>query len=199
MALNDDIENLLTDFGLKLTTDTKSSLKKKLDERAAKHKLHSGVNRPKITSRLEASVLAEPIKFTSDSIKFTFVMNDYWDIVDGGRRPGNVSKEGQVKIAEWARTRGVAESIRLTDYDNRLDKQNEAKSKNTKRKKWVKLKKMPFDKAKKQAAFLVARSLKKKTIEPTNFFSEIIKDGRIEELQNKLSELIKTDIIINIV
>jgi len=191
MALNDEIENLLTDFGLKLTTDTKSSLKKKLDERAERGSTYKGVHYKgrKRTSRLEASVLAQPIKFTSDSIKFTFVMNDYWDIVDGGRRPGNVSREGKSKLENWSGLSGFAENIRISDLEARKKRNKKPTS----------LKKMPFDKAKKQAAFLVARSLKKKTIEPTNFFSEVIKDGRIEELQNKLSELIKTDIIINII
>jgi hypothetical protein len=57
---------------------------------------------------------------------------------------------------------------------------------------------MPFDRAQKQAAFLVARKLKNKVIEPTHFFDEVIKDGRLKELETKLTELIKTDIIFEI-
>jgi hypothetical protein len=191
MSLNDKIEKLLTDFGLNLTVDTKSSLRKKLDERAERGSTYKGVHYKgrKRTSRLEASALALPIKYTSDSIKFTFQMNDYWDIVDGGRRASSVSKEGQSKIENWSGLSGFAENIRLSDLAAR-----KKRSKNP-----SKVKKMPFDKAKKAAAFLVARSLKNKKLEPTNFFSEVVKDGRVEELQNKLSDLIKTDIIINIV
>jgi hypothetical protein len=57
---------------------------------------------------------------------------------------------------------------------------------------------MSFDKAKKTAGFLVARSLKKNSIEATHFFDEVINDGRIEKLQSEITELVKDDIIIEI-
>jgi hypothetical protein len=188
MALNDDIKDLLSEFGLKLTVDTKASLRSKLDERTAKH---GGRKR---ISRLENSAKALPITYSGGVLRFTFQMNDYWDVVDGGRKASNVSEEGQEKIAEWSGLSGLAEKIRISDLYNRMGMQRMSLSD----RKLKKLKKMPFDRAKKAAGFLVARSLKKKTIEPTNFFTDVIRDGRIEELQKKLSELIKTDIIINI-
>jgi hypothetical protein len=188
MALNDKIKDLLNEFGLKLTNDTKASLRSKLDERTSKH---GGRKR---ISRLENSAKALPITYSGGVLRFTFVMNDYWDIVDKGRRPGSVSEDGQEKIAEWSGLSGLAEKIRISDLEIRKAKQSLSKRKTGLKK----LKKMPFDRAKKAAGFLVARSLKKKTIEPTNFFTEVIRDGRIEELQKRLSELIKTDIIINI-
>ena len=188
MALNDDIKDLLSEFGLKLTVDTKASLKEKLGARAAKY---GGRKR---TSRLENSAKALPITYSGGVLRFTFVMNDYWDIVDKGRKPGSVSEDGQSKISEWSGLSGFAENIRISDLEARKEKQSLSKRKNGLKK----LKKMPFDRAKKAAGFLVARSLKNKTIEPTNFFTDVINDGRIEELQKRLSELIKTDIIINI-
>jgi hypothetical protein len=57
---------------------------------------------------------------------------------------------------------------------------------------------MPFDRAKKAAGYLVARSWKKKSLEPTHFFDEVINDGRLKELEEKLSEILKSELIINI-
>lgn len=187
MALVDKIKDLLDEFGKALNDDTRSSLKKALDDRAAKHKGR------KRTSRLEASV--KPIvSFSNDTIKFTLNMNDYWAVVNDGRSPNSVSAEGQKKIAEWSAVSGFAEKIRLTDLEQRKKKQSLSKRKG----KLKKLQKMSFEKAKKTAGFLVARSLKNKSIEPTHFFDEVINDGRIEKLQSEITELVKDDIIIEI-
>lgn len=187
MALVDKIKDLLDEFGKALNDDTRSSLKKALDDRAAKHKGR------KRTSRLEASI-KPTISFSDDTIKFTLNMNDYWAVVNDGRSPNSVSAEGQKKIAEWSAVSGFAEKIRLTDLEQRKQKQSLSKRKG----KLKKLQKMSFDKAKKTAGFLVARSLKKKSIEATNFFDEVINDGRIEKLQSEITELVKDDIIIEI-
>ena len=187
MALVDKIKDLLDEFGKALNDDTRSSLKKALDDRAAKHKGR------KRKSRLEASV--KPIvSFSDDTIKFTLNMNDYWAVVNDGRSPNSVSAEGQKKIAEWSAVSGFAEKIRLTDLEQRKKKQSLSERKG----KLKKLQKMSFDKAKKTAGFLVARSLKNKSIEPTHFFDEVINDGRIEKLQSEITELVKDDIIIEI-
>lgn len=187
MALVDKIKDLLDEFGKALNDDTRSSLKKALDDRAAKHKGR------KRTSRLEASV-KPTVSFSDDTIKFTLNMNDYWAVVNDGRSPNSVSAEGQKKIAEWSAVSGFAEKIRLTDLEQRKQKQSLSKRKG----KLKKLQKMSFDKAKKTAGFLVARSLKNKSIEATNFFDEVINDGRIEKLQSEITELVKDDIIIEI-
>ena len=187
MALVDKIKDLLDEFGKALNDDTRSSLKKALDDRAAKHKGR------KRKSRLEASV--KPIvSFSDDTIKFTLNMNDYWAVVNDGRSPNSVSAEGQKKIAEWSAVSGFAENIRISDLEQRKKKQSLSERKG----KLKKLQKMSFDKAKKTAGFLVARSLKNKSIEATNFFDEVIKDGRIEKLQSEITELVKDDIIIEI-
>ena len=184
------LEDLLTEFGKQLVIDTRLNLKKKLVLRAKKTLAQSKIKDKTIkdvTSRLDASV-KNNISYNSDGVKFTLTMNDYWLVVENGRRAAGVSKDGQSAILNWVETRGVAEKLRISDLENR-----KSKSKNP-----SKLKKMPFDKAKKLAMFLVARKLKKKRLEPTNFFNEVITDGRIDELKTKISELLKTEIIIEI-
>lgn len=188
MAIDKQLIALLNEFGIKLTTDTKSSLRTRLDERAAKHK-----GRKRI-SRLEASALALPTKYVNGALVFQFKMNNYWDVVNSGRKASGVSEEGQAKIAEWSATSGLAEKIRISDLEARKGKQSLSERKG----KLKTLKKMPFDRAKKAAGFLVARSLKNKSLEPTHFFDEVIKDGRIEELRQRIEEIIKAEVIIDI-
>lgn len=187
MEIGSSIEKILSEFGINLVVDSRGNLKKKLDERAFKHGGKS------VQSRLSASIKSV-VGYNSGSIKLSIQMNDYWKVVDSGRNEAPVSKEGQGKIKKWVQSRGVAEKIRLADLKNRKDKQVLNK---TKRKKKT-LKKMDFERASKAAAFLVSRSLKNKRLEPTNFFTEVIKDGRLNELKEKLSKVIKSDIIIEL-
>lgn len=187
MALNDEIRKALSEFGLNLTIDTKQSLKQKLDASASKY---GGRKR---TSRLEASAKALPVSYQNGVLTLKFEMNDYWDIVDGGRKASNVSEEGQKKIADWSALSGLAEKIRISDLEARKQKQSLSKRKGLKT-----LKKMPFDMAKKVAGFLVARSLQKKSLEPTNFFTDVISDGRLDELKERLAQLVKAEIKIEI-
>ncbi len=188
MAIDKEIVALLNDFNTKLKDDTQLSLKTKLNERAAKNKGKS------VQSRLFASVKALPATFDASGVTIKLVMNDYWVFVNEGRNPGNVSAEGQSKIAEWSDTRGFAEKIRIKDLEKRKEKQSKSERKG----KLKTLKKMPFDRAKKAAAFLIARKLKSKKLEPTYFFDEVIKDGRVEKLQQDLAKIMETEIIVNV-
>jgi len=158
MGLNEKIKELLNDFNEKLVIDTRNSLQTKLDERANKH------NGKKVKSRLWASVSAPPAIFDRGMIKSKLTMNDYWAVVNDGRKASNVSEEGQAKIAEWSATRGLAEKIRVSDLGKRKEKQK----------------------------------LSDRKKEPTHFFDEVINDGRLKELEEKLSEILKSELIINI-
>lgn len=191
MALSDELYDVLSKFGIKIVDDTRNNLQKKLDARAAKHGGKS------VQSRLGASIKSE-VGYKEGGIVLNISMNDYWVFVDKGRNAGPVSEDGQNKIKEWSKSRGVAEKIREAEKNKRIELQNKRKAKNKNRKNWKTIKKMPFERAAKSAAFLIARKLKNKSLEPTNFFSEVIKDGRIDDLKKELAELIKTDVIINI-
>jgi hypothetical protein len=197
MAIDKEIIALLSEFGKDITIDLKKNLRLKINERAAKTLSKSKFKDKSVKdvqSRLEASILANPVKFVDGGLVFTLTMNDYWEVVDKGRKAANVSSEGQSKIAEWSSTRGVAEKIRISDLEKRKEKQSKSKSK----RKLKTLKKMPFDQAKKAAAFLISRKLKSKKLEPTHFFDDVIKDGRIEKLKEDIAKLINTEVTIDI-
>lgn len=70
MSVSKDIEKVLSDFGLNIVTDTRSNLKKKLDERAA---LHNGKS---VQSRLSASIKSI-VGYNSGGITLSIQMNDY--------------------------------------------------------------------------------------------------------------------------
>lgn len=196
MALSDELYELLSKFGIKVVNDTRNNLQKKLNERAIKTLSKSKFEDKSVKnvkSRLWASIDSK-VDYKQGGIVLNITMNDYWKFVDKGRNAGSVSEDGQNKIKDWAKTRGVAEKIRISDYNLRLAKQKESKTDRKKKK----LTKMPFERAAKSAAFLIARKLKNKSLEPTNFFTEVYNDGRIDELKKQIAELIKTDVIINI-
>lgn len=186
MPLNDDIVKLLDDFNLKLTNDVKRSLKIKLDEKASKH------GSSKVTSRLENSAKGLPITITNGVIKLQFQMNDYWDEVNSGRGATEKSGDGSLRknLVRWIKTRGLKVEI---------SKRKSEKISNLKNKKIKKTyKKQSYEDAVNSMAYAIASKIHKEGFEGNHFFDEIINDGRIEELQKRLSELIKTDIIINI-
>jgi hypothetical protein len=188
MAIDKEIMLLLDTFNKKLVDDTRASLRAKLDERAPADSRFKGKE-----SRLEASVYGAPSVFKNGSVTTTLTMNDYWAVVNDGRDANNVSSEGQDKIAEWSATRGLAEKIRITDLEQRKQRQSLSERKNLKT-----LKKMPFDRAKKAAGYLVARSLQKKSLEPTHFFDEVINDGRLQELEEGIAKILATEVLIDI-
>lgn len=197
MAIDKKIIEVLNAFNKKLNDDTRLSLKTKIRERAVKTLAKSKFKDKSIKdvqSRLEASIKPIPAIYEGDGITIKLVMNDYWEVVDKGRKAAGVSSEGQSKIQDWSSTRGVAEKIRISDLEKRKEKQSKSERKG----KLKTLKKMPFDRAKKAAAFLIARKLKSNKLEPTYFFSEIKNDGRIQKLEQDLAEIMETEIIVDI-
>ena len=197
MAIDKKIIEVLNAFNKKLNDDTRLSLKTKLRERAIKTVAKSKFKDKSIKdvqSRLEATIKPAPAVYENGGVVVRLYMNDYWEVVDKGRKAASVSSEGQSKINEWSATRGVAEKIRISDLEKRKEKQSKSERKG----KLKTLKKMPFDRARKAAAFLISRKLKSKKLEPTYFFSTIKNDGRIEKLQQDLAEIMETEIILDI-
>lgn len=190
MAIDSEIKDLLTKFGEDLLTDTRNSLKAKLDAKASKYKSR------KVNSRLSATMKPQTV-FESGGITFKMFMNDYWDAVNSGRSPTEKSGDGSVKkkIEEWIKTRGVAVKI---------SKIKESKLKNLKTKgkfgkKIAKVyKKQTYDEAVKAAAYAIAQKIHKDGYEGNHFFDEVINDGRTEKLKKNIAELIETDVIVNI-
>ena len=178
MALVDKIEDLLTEFGKQLVIDTQKSLKSKQRDSSLNSRLSTSIN-PQTT-------------YESGKIVFKLTMNDYWDAVNSGRDPTSKGGDGALRrnLIRWIKTRKLKVEI---------SKRKEEKAKTLKNKKVKKsYKKQTYETAVENLAFVIARKIHKEGYEGNNFFDEVINDGRIEKLQNEITELVKDDIIIEI-
>lgn len=180
MGLSDEIIDILGDWGKQFEDDLRANLLSK-------------ENNP-TKSRLSASIKYKATVLKGDTFIIQIGINDYYKFVDEGRKPGNVSKQGQDKIGEWAARRGYIGKFQQNNLKQRLERQ--AKNK-TNRKKKV-LKALKFDKAKKQFKYLVSRKIKMKGYKGNQFYSEIVNDGRVEALEKILSDTIKREVKLEI-
>ncbi|MFN7912163.1 MAG: hypothetical protein ACK5QC_10065 [Bacteroidota bacterium] len=169
------VEILIDEFGNKLVDDLKASLKKK------------GVMYQTQESKLAASIRFRTLP-KGDSIEFQLLMPAYAELVDEGRKPDPVSKKGKKKIGEWGDRKGMIGKFSKNELINRKKKQDKAKARNKNRKVWKTLKEQPFNKAKKAFAYVVSRKIAEKGYEGNNFFTDVINDGRIDELKKDLIE-----------
>ena len=185
MAISNDIEQLLTDFSEKLINDTRSSLQKKLDEKASRH------GTKKVQSRLSASIDA-PITYEDGSIILRLQMNKYGGAVNDGRKPTESSGSGDVRqnLIRWIKTRGLKVEI----SKKRIEKHKSLKDKTEKKS----FKAMSYEKKVEQMAYAIANKIHKVGYEGNHFYDEVVNDGRMDKLVAELTVLLKTDINIEI-
>ena len=179
------IETILEDFGEKLVNDLRAALKA--------NNVGYGGQDSKLAAKIRFRVVPK-----DNSISFQLLMPDYGEFVDRGRGSGPVSKKGIEKIGEWARAKNIVGQFQEKELQQRIKKQNESKqkaksfSKQGKRdravRKWKTLKKMPFNRAKKQLAFAIASKIRAKGYEGKNFFTDTINDGRLDILATDLKD-----------
>lgn len=166
---------VLDNFIIKLKKDTEKSLIKEEKAKAAKHGSSWNGN-----SRLLGSIKT---KSTNNSASMS--MNDYWYWVDKGREKGNVSDDGLVKIEDWIKRKGInpAKIIDKIKVDYAIKKKIAIPTKPT-----------PFIQAKKEFAAMVRNKVRNKGYEGNSFYSKVINDGRIEQLNKDIGKEIKIDI-----
>ena len=201
MGLNKQIQKELDRFGRQFTEDLQKSLASK----------GSRYEQSNLFGKIGQAVT--PATFKDGSFTLRIVLPSYYYWVDKGREPGNVNEEGQESIGEWAnRTKsrkgsgtvlgGFIKQTAENSLKQRKLKQDEAKSKNKKRKNWKTLKEIrpSFTKAKKQFAFLVARKLQADGYksDAEGFFTEVYEDGRLKFLSDELSRITGKEIVIEL-
>ena len=200
MAIDKEIIALLGEFGKNITIDLKKNLRVRSYEHAVKAISKSkkkGNSATQVQSRLEASILANPVKYVDGGLLFTLSMNDYWDAVNSGRNPTSKGGDGSLKrnLIRWIKTR----KLKVEISKRKTKKIDTLKSKGKLGKKIKKVyKQQTYEQAVEQMAYGIAQKIHKDGYEGNNFFTEIIKDGRIEQLQSEIGKLINTEIIIDI-
>jgi hypothetical protein len=168
--LNKDIQKQLDKFGIELVTDLRTNLLSK--------------ERSNTASKLSASIKSLGTTFKDGTFTLKISINDYYTFVDEGRGKGGVSKEGQEKIGEWGAARGII---------GKFQRESIVKGQRVQRKK-----KLSFEKAKKQFIFLVSRKIKMKGYKGNNFYSEIVEDGRFNDLSQSLAQVIGKNVVVEI-
>lgn len=175
-----EIDNIINAFGVQLVTDIRKSL-------IANKVVFGGGGESKLSAKTRFEV-----KRTLDGYTFNLIMPDYSYWVNVGRKPGNVSKEGQASISEWAKRKGIVGKFQNENLVTR-QKLREGSTRKLKP-----LKKIPFDKAVKQITFLISRKISKKGYEGNHFLDEVLNDGRLEKFRLDLTGSIKQKIIVDI-
>lgn len=180
MALGDEIDKILADFADKTVNDVRANL-------------DAVVTYGGQSSKLSNNIKYIPPRNLNGAIVLQITMPEYGFVLDKGRGAGNVSKEGIASIEKWIVRRGLK------------PKMSEAKTKMSKDRKVSKpIKTQNREKAVKQFAFAIARKIQKKGHDPKykdpklGFWSKVINDGRLDELTARISEVLKTEVIIEI-
>ena len=180
MALGDEIDKILADFAEKTINDVRANL-------------DAVVTYGGQASKLSKNVTYIPPRNVNGAIVLQVTMPTYGFILDQGRGPGNVSKEGIASIEKWIVRRGLKP---------KMSKANTLTSKNRKAPKQTK--DANREKAVRQFAFAIAKKIQKKghsqpyKDNKLGFWSKVINDGRLEELTQRISEVLKTEVIIEI-
>lgn len=181
MPLKDNIESKLTaklkEFGVQLALDLNKSfniaLKKGGSKNVQQAKMHfepSINNKPGV---LNIQVLAS---------------DKYWRYVEAGRRKGAKAPPQKAFGKKWQNKLNIDPRKIIFDLTIEYNKRKGFK-RNVKR--------LPFDKAATQYAFLVARKIKRDGIKPKPFKDQVIDDGRLEVLQKDIAEIIDQEITID--
>jgi hypothetical protein len=160
---NEGINKILIDFGTDLKEDLQKSLIKKGREKAAKYG-----SVPNDNTNLGDSIRPEIIE-TESGLIFNLNIADYYKWVDGGRKPGGVSRAGRASIKQWIRQKGINPSEIIQKISG---------SKTA----------VPFAKAQEQLSFLIARKIKREGYKANRFFSSVLEDGRLKDLEEDLKK-----------
>lgn len=128
--------------------------------------------------------LRESIRFTtkifSEHYTFELKMEDYYEWVDKGRKPGKFPPYNS--ILRWINDKKLRPREGQKDIFKRKG-----------------LKVLSVDvQAAKTLAYLIGRKIKRFGIKPTNFYSKVENDGRLDKLRKNLSMALKKDVLVQI-
>ena len=161
--MNEGVNRVLLNFGITLKKDLQKSLVKKGREKAAKYGSVANDN-----TTLGDSIRTEIIE-DNGGLTFNLHLNDYYKWVDGGRKPGPVSRAGRQSIMKWMRQKGINAPLIIQEMSGSKTK-------------------LPFAKAQEQLSFLIVRKMKREGYKANRFFSSVLQDGRLKTLEEDLKK-----------
>lgn len=129
--------------------------------------------------------IAFDVEIVGSIFRFTINMEDYWINVNDGRRPGSIPPPIKPIITWLQKKPNVANSFKLTRKKLKDVKVSSFKGLTVK---------TPIL----SAAFAISKSIGKKGIAPTNFFTDVITPEVVNTLKKDISSIIGKSIEINI-
>jgi hypothetical protein len=176
LNVNEEIDKLLNDFTEQWARDLEVSLFDALKK--------GGRGNPSaVDIRFKGGVSYGVGKVTLA----VYADKDYWYYIENGRKKGKMPPT-KVLGEKWQAANGISPSKII--YDMTIE-YNQKKG-FTKRK----VKKLPFQKAAKQFAFIVARSIGKKGIKPKPFVDKGSNPQNLKDLLTNISKLIGKEVTV---
>jgi hypothetical protein len=176
LNVNEEIDKLLNDFTEKWAKDLEVSLFDALKK--------GGRGNPSaVDIRFKGGVVYGINRVTLN----VYADKDYWYYIENGRKKGKMPPT-KVLGEKWQSSNGISPSKIIYDMTIEYNK----KKGFTKRI----VKKLPFQKAAKQFAFIVARSIGKKGIKPKPFVEQGSNPQDLKDLLTNISKLIGKEVTV---
>jgi hypothetical protein len=178
--LADKIQEVCEDWAKNLSIELKNSLEKALHD--------GGSNNPQQAALTFNPVVKVDTK--GNALVQIVATGDYWAVIEDGRKPNSKMPPPDKVGGKWMSTQGIdprqilaeIEAKRkggLSPIKNGLSKQKKALS---------------YNEAAKRLSFVFARSIGRKGIEAKPYIKSVINDEAIEDLTDRLSEVMGKDI-----
>lgn len=170
-----ELDKLIETFGEKFAKDLNRSLNTALKFGGSKNVQ-------------EAAIHFEPKYTVNDSqISIEIVASDtYWKFIEYGRKPGKMPPSSKLG-KKWQVSQGIDPRKALYEISIKKGKQlNKPK------------KILSYDKASKQFAFIVARSIGKKGLKPRPYLDRVVNDGRLTDLAEDIAKVLSKNITIEL-
>lgn len=184
--MNEKIEAICRRWARELSQDLKRSLEKALKD-----------GQPKRNTPQEAALtFSEIVDVSGGSINIQVLASgEYWVNIEDGRKPNSTPPPSDAVGKRWQNAhnidaRKVLAEIHLK-HTGGLNIRKKSLGKKTKAK-------ISYDTAAKRLAFILARSIGKKGIEPKPFVDRVITNERVNLLMTELSEVIGKEITANL-
>lgn len=179
MTVEEKAESILGDFGVKLITDLRASLK----EAGVTY----GSGESKLAAKLDYKVIEN-----NKLVNFKFTMPEYGEYLDKGRGKTENSEGGKVypAILDWVKRKQIVGKYQRKELASRRVVTSRSQKKA--------LKKIPFNQAAEELAHAITRKIHRVGYKPKPFYDRVVNDGRLDKLKKDLGELYKKEITIEI-
>lgn len=173
--IKDELDAVIIPFGDKLAKDLKDSLEQALKASGSKN-----VQESSVTFQPEYEV-------TENGVSVRIITQQaHWKYIEYGRKAGKMPPPNKLG-KDWQVSQKIDPRKVLAEIKVKTNKGVTRKKKE-----------LSFDKASKQLAFLIARSIGKRGLKPRPYIDRVLNDGRIDQLTKDISKILSKNITIEL-